>query len=74
MHSGPWKPLSAAAVMLLFSPLACRVHAVSNSLEAHRDAMRKLSFLIGHWSGLVSIVRDLVKRYIYPVPTRAIHA
>jgi hypothetical protein len=30
---------------------------VSNSVETQRDAMRKLSFLAGHWSGPVTIVQ-----------------
>jgi len=29
----------------------------SNSVEVQREAMRKLSFLAGHWSGPVTIVR-----------------
>jgi hypothetical protein len=29
----------------------------SNSVDTQRDAMRKLSFLAGHWSGPVTIVR-----------------
>jgi hypothetical protein len=30
---------------------------VSNSVDAQREAMRKLSFLAGHWSGPVTIAR-----------------
>ena len=30
---------------------------VSNSVDVQREAMRKLSFLAGHWSGPVTIVR-----------------
>ncbi len=57
LHSHPRKRVPVAAVMILFShPLAAQ-HPVSNSIEAQRDAMRKLSFLTGHWSGPVSILR-----------------
>ncbi len=49
--------LLAAASMLAFClPLAAQQPA-SNSVETQRDAMRKLSFLAGRWSGPVTIVR-----------------
>jgi hypothetical protein len=32
-------------------------HSSPNSVDAQREAMRKLSFLAGHWSGPVTIVR-----------------
>jgi len=49
--------LLAAAVMLSFSlPLGAQQPAAS-STDAQRDAMRKLSFLAGRWSGPVTIVR-----------------
>jgi hypothetical protein len=49
--------LLAAAFMISFSlPLAAE-QPVSNSVDAQREAMRKLSFLAGHWSGSVTVVR-----------------
>jgi hypothetical protein len=46
-----------AAFMISFSlPLAAQ-QPLSNSADAERDAMRKLSFLAGHWSGPVTIAR-----------------
>lgn len=48
--------LLAAALMISFSlPLAAQ--PASNSVDAQREAMRKLAFLAGHWSGPVSIIR-----------------
>ena len=59
-----WKPIkfalgtALAAVLLpaLALPLAAQQPA-SPSTEAQRDAMKKLAFLAGHWSGPVSISR-----------------
>jgi hypothetical protein len=45
------------AFMILFSlPLVAQPPA-SSSVDAQREAMRKLSFLAGHWAGPVTIVR-----------------
>jgi hypothetical protein len=47
-----------AAVFLVSSSLALGAQQpVSNSAEVQRHAMSKLSFLAGHWSGPVTIVR-----------------
>ena len=47
----------AAALMISFSLLSLAAQQpVSNSVDAQREAMRKLSFLAGHWSGPVTIV------------------
>lgn len=49
--------LLAAASMISFRlPLAAQQPA-PNSVDAQREAMRKLSFLTGHWSGPVTIAR-----------------
>jgi hypothetical protein len=49
--------LLAAALLISFSlPLAAQ-QPPSNSVDVQREAMRKLSFLSGHWSGPVTIVR-----------------
>jgi hypothetical protein len=49
--------LLAVVFMISFSlPLAAQ-QPVSNSSDAQREAMRKVSFLAGHWSGPVTIVR-----------------
>jgi hypothetical protein len=49
--------LLAAALMTAFSlPIAAQQPA-SNSVDTQREAMRELSFLDGHWSGPVTIVR-----------------
>jgi len=49
--------LLAAAFLVSFSlPLAAQ-QPPSNSVDVQREAMRKLSFLSGHWSGPVAIVR-----------------
>jgi hypothetical protein len=49
--------LLAAAFMISCSlPLAAQ-QPVANSVNAQHEAMRKLSFLAGHWSGPVTIVR-----------------
>jgi len=49
--------LVTAAVMISFRPSAASQQTAPNSIEAQREAMRKLSFLAGHWSGPVTIVR-----------------
>ena len=49
--------LLAAAFMISFSLSLAAQQPDSNSVDAQRDAMRKLSFLAGHWSGPVTIVR-----------------
>jgi hypothetical protein len=49
--------LLAAAFMISFSLSLAAQQPVSNSVDAQREAMRKLSFLAGHWSGPVTIVR-----------------
>jgi hypothetical protein len=48
--------LLAAAFMISFSLSLAAQQPVSNSVDAQREAMRKLSFLAGRWSGPVSIV------------------
>ena len=47
--------LAAMLMILCVPPLAAQQPA--SSVDAQRDAMRKLSFLAGHWSGPVTIVR-----------------
>src|SRR5260370_7749427 len=49
--------LLVAAFMISFSLSLAAQQPVSNSVDAQREAMRKLSFLAGHWSGPVTIVR-----------------
>jgi hypothetical protein len=46
----------AAAFISISLSLAAQ-QPVSNSADVQREAMRKLSFLAGHWSGPVNIVR-----------------
>jgi hypothetical protein len=48
--------LAATLVLSLSHPLAAQA-PVSNSVDAQREAMRKLSFLAGHWSGPVTVFR-----------------
>jgi hypothetical protein len=49
--------LLAASFLVSFNlPLAAQP-PVSNRVDVQREAMRKLSFLAGHWSGPVTIVR-----------------
>jgi hypothetical protein len=47
----------AAAFVFSFSLSLAAQQPVSNSVDAQREAMRTLSFLAGHWSGPVTIVR-----------------
>lgn len=49
--------LLAAGFMISFNLLLAAQQPVSNGVDAQRDAMRKLLFLAGHWSGPVTIVR-----------------
>jgi hypothetical protein len=49
--------LLAAAFMISFSLSLAAQQPVWNSVDAQREAMRKISFLAGHWSGPVTIVR-----------------
>jgi hypothetical protein len=49
--------LLSAAFMISFNLSLAAQQPVSNSVDAQREAMRKLSFLAGHWSGPVTIVR-----------------
>ncbi|MGA9978306.1 MAG: hypothetical protein WBQ08_06695 [Candidatus Sulfotelmatobacter sp.] len=46
-----------AVLMISSSLLLAAQQPPSNSVDAQREAMRKLSFLAGHWSGPVTIVR-----------------
>jgi hypothetical protein len=47
----------AAAFLISFSPTLPSQQPPSNSADTQREAMRKLSFLAGHWSGTVTIAR-----------------
>ena len=47
----------AAAFMIPFNLSLAAQQPVSNSVDMQHEAMRKLSFLAGHWSGPVTIVR-----------------
>jgi len=49
--------LLAAAFMSLFSLSLAAQQPLSNSADAQREAMGKLSFLAGNWSGPVTIIR-----------------
>jgi len=49
--------LLAAAFMISFCPSLAAQQPPSNSVDVQREAMRKLSFLAGHWSGPVTIDR-----------------
>jgi hypothetical protein len=49
--------LLAAAFMITFTLSLAAQQPASNSVDAQREAMRKLSFLAGHWSGPVTVVR-----------------
>ncbi len=56
LHSALSKSLSVAG-MIFFSVSLAAQHPASNSVNAQREAMHKLSFLTGHWSGPISIFR-----------------
>jgi hypothetical protein len=47
----------AAALMISFSLSVAAQQPAPSSADAQREAMRKLSFLAGRWSGPVSVVR-----------------
>jgi hypothetical protein len=49
--------LLAAAFMISFRLSLAAQQPPSNSVEVQGEAMRKLSFLAGHWSGPVTIAR-----------------
>jgi hypothetical protein len=49
--------LVAAAFLISFSLSLAAQQPTSNNADAQREAMRKLSFLTGHWSGPVTISR-----------------
>src|SRR5271155_24997 len=49
--------LLATACMISFSLALPAQQPGSNSVDVQREAMRKLSFLAGHWSGPVTIIR-----------------
>lgn len=50
--------VSIAAAFVIFCSLSIAAQQPSsNSIEVQREAMRKLSFLAGHWSGPITIVR-----------------
>jgi hypothetical protein len=53
----PSTTVLAAAFIILFSLSLSAQQPASSSADAQREAMRKLSFLAGHWSGPVTIVR-----------------
>ncbi|HLM98552.1 MAG TPA: hypothetical protein VK335_04685 [Bryobacteraceae bacterium] len=49
--------ICASVVMISVSLSLAAQQPASNSADAQREAMRKLSFLAGHWSGSVTVVR-----------------
>ncbi len=49
--------LLAAAFLISFGLSLSAQQPASNSADTQREAMRKLSFLAGHWAGPVIIVR-----------------
>jgi hypothetical protein len=49
--------LLPAVFVLLFSLTLVAQQPASSSVDAQREAMKKLSFLSGHWSGPVTIIR-----------------
>jgi hypothetical protein len=55
----PFRPTSvlAAGFLISFGLSLAAQQPASSSVIAQREAMRKLSFLAGHWSGPVTIVR-----------------
>jgi len=57
LPSFPSTTLVAAALMISFSLSLAAQQPDSSSVDVQRGAMRKLSFLAGHWSGPVTIVR-----------------
>lgn len=51
------RTLLAAALLISLGPWLAAQQPGSNSVDAQREAMHKLSFLAGHWSGPVTIFR-----------------
>jgi hypothetical protein len=49
--------LIGITTLIAASALAFAQQPAQNSVDVQRDAMRKLSFLAGHWSGPISIIR-----------------
>jgi hypothetical protein len=56
--------LLATVCIISFTLSLAAQQPVSNSADVQREAMRRLSFLAGHWSGPVTIVR---------APSQALH-
>jgi hypothetical protein len=52
-----FSPWLAAAVVMVFNLSSAAQPPASASSDAQREAMHKLSFLAGHWSGPVTIAR-----------------
>jgi hypothetical protein len=50
--------LFAAAFLILLNLSIAAQQPGPNSMDAQREAMHKLAFLAGHWSGPVTIVRE----------------
>jgi len=48
--------LLATVFVILLSPSLAAQQPAANSIEVQREAMRKLSFLTGHWSGPITVV------------------
>ncbi|HEY3454710.1 MAG TPA: hypothetical protein VGK64_08930 [Bryobacteraceae bacterium] len=48
--------LMAPVFMISFSPSLAAQRPVSNGIEVQREAMRRLLFLAGHWSGPVTVI------------------
>lgn len=46
-----------AAAILTFTPSLIAQQSGPNSTDVQRDAMRKLSFLAGRWSGPITVIR-----------------
>ena len=57
IHSGAWLASGIVAGVLMSSSLTAQPPSSNGGVEAQREAMRKLSFLAGDWSGPVSILR-----------------
>ena len=53
----PFATVRALAVMISMGASLAAQQPASNSADAQREAMRKLSFLAGRWSGPVTVVR-----------------
>jgi hypothetical protein len=53
----PLTTLLLATFMIAFSLTAIAQQPVPSSVDRQREAMRKLSFLAGHWSGPVTVSR-----------------